>query len=531
MNPKKIIASFFISFSLLGSLFSYSQPMPKFDEDMMTVLETCGPLIPLSLNEVIQNTVALRPRTGIQIEDVRIQSGRVQQNAGPFDWVADFQFSQNTLTDVFFLGFQQNLDGKISRGTLRGRKKYRIGTEMAVRVDAESVNNPGDFFFQRFSNAVVTFTAVQPALRGFKFGEDTITELASQYELQAVYYDSLFNISNLIRGSLIAYWNVVRSQQLLKILRESVASFEELASNVQRLIDEDQLARTQINQPLAQLASEQINLKLAEQRLYSDVQALKIAMGTVDTHCFSDSLLYAVHPFPEVERELDVCKLMKCLSDYAVKNRLDRLASEIRIEELAVLVKGAENQTLPRLDFFYEFVMTQFKRDQRSRFFFSSFDFPNPQRDNAVGVIFSYPICNNAAKGLFRRLKAEWRKQELSTEELSQQIVAEVMEAWMDHIRLQQELKRATESVERFQQLVDDENTLLKEGIGSLFNLVDFQTRLTRAQTEQIQIKRNLAENLANLHFFTGTLIRPDSSLCSINVENVTDIPLAEQSE
>ncbi len=511
--------------------FSFSQPMPKPDENMITVLETCGPIIPITLSEVIRNTITLRPKTGIEVENVAIQSGIVQQNAGKFDLTTDLKFSQDTLADIFFLGLQTHTDGKITSGFIQESKKFRLGTEVSLKAQADSVNNIANLFFQRYSDAIVTFQVLQPVLRNFKYGQDTITELASQYELQAVYYESLHNISDLIRRSLIAYWDVVRSQQVLKIQRESVRSFEDLAYKVQRLIDEDQMARAEINQPLAQLASEEVNLKIAEQQLYRDVQALKFAMGTVDTECISDILLYGIDPFPLLDEKLDVCKLMKVLADYGVRHRLDRLASEIRIEELSVLVKGAENQKLPRLDFFYEFVLTQYKKDQRSRYFFSSYDFFNPQRDNSVGVIFSYPFCNNSAQGLFRRLKAEWQKQILSTEDLTEQIVSNIMDTWMNHIRLQQELQQATKAVKRFQNLVNDESKLLKEGLGNLFNLVDYQTRLTQSQNVQIEVKKNLAENLVNLHFYTGTLIKPGSNLCSIAVEDVTDIPYVEYCE
>ncbi|NGX58820.1 MAG: hypothetical protein K940chlam3_01728 [Chlamydiae bacterium] len=540
MNKKQMIIASLIFLSTFSRLFSacfppvpqsefsFSQPLPTPDEDMMTVLETCGPIIPINLSEVIRNTITLRPQTGIQVEDVTIQRGVVQQNAGPFDWLTDLEFSQNNLTDVFVIGLQSNLDGSISRGILQESKKFRTGTEVTLSFEADTTNNPSSILIPTFSNAIINFRVLQPVLRGFLYGQDTITERASKYELKAVYYDALHNISDLIRQSLIAYWDVVRSQKVLKVLKESVESFETLANKTQRLIDEDQLARSEINQPLAQLAAEQINLKLAEQRLYTDVQNLKFSMGTVAIDCFSDSLLYAVNSFPNVEEDLDVCKIMKTLTGYALKHRLDNLASEIRIEELAVLVKGAENQRLPRLDFFYDFFLRQIKRGEGSRYFFSSYDFPDPQRDNAVGIIFSYPLCNNAARGLYRSLKAEWRRQMLRTDELSQQIVAEVMDAWMNHIRLQQELKSATESVNRFQQLVTDENKRLSEGIGSLFNLVEFQTRLTQAQTREINIKRDLGENLANLHFFTGSLLRPGSNLCSIDVEDVTDIPFVE---
>lgn len=501
--------------------FSISEPPSN--EDMVAVIETCGPVIPIQLSEVIKNTITLRPQTGIQVEDVFIQSGIVMENAGPFDFLTDLQFTRTNLRDPIIIGIPSNLEGTISRGILKESKKFRTGTLIDLSFEAATYRDPRNILNPNYSDATINFKVQQPVLREFLYGKDTITELASKYELKAVYYSSLFNISDLIRQSLIAYWNVLRSQQLIKVFKESVKSFEELAYKVQRLIDEDQLARSEINQPLAQLASEKINLMQAKQNLYTDVQNLKFSMGIINTHCFSDPLLFAITPFPEVNEELDVCRMMEALTCYALKHRLDNRASEMRIEEYAVLVKGAENQKLPQLDFFYEFTLNQQKRDDR--YFFSSYSFYHPERDNAIGIVFSYPLGNHYARGLYRQMKAEWNRQIMSTQELSQKIVSEVMDAWMSHIRLQLELKDATDAVDSFQHLVTDENKRLKAGFGNLFNLVDYQTRLTQAKSREIEIKRNIGENLANLHFYTGSLLRKGSNLCAISVEDVANIP------
>ncbi len=496
----------------------------------------CGKDIPLSLRQAMQFTLEYQQKVKISIEQVNHQAGVVQEYGAPFDWLSEFDLQLIKVQNAASIYVSTREPGDNNTATISESKKFRIGTEVSVKGEIQQVHDPSlvqppitpaTASYPLYNMSSITFHINQPFLKGFLYGVEAMRERASVWNLKSVYYDSLFSISQDVLETVNRYWDVVAAQQELKVRKASVESFELLVRKTKRLVDENQLAPSEINQPLANLASERVSYFTAQQVLYSAMQNLKLAIGIVPTVCISKDLIDAVDDFPELLSEGDLCSLMDAFVQYGIKYRLDLKASLMRENEFRTLLTGSRNELLPRLDVFGEYNITYYSRGRESREFFSSLDYQYPERNYTVGLVLSRPLCNDEAKGHYRQNMADLRRTTYETIELKQTIMTNVMNAWMNHFRFLKEIGDAKKATEYFGKLVDDEGKRLVAGVGSLFNLIDYQNRLTDSQARLINIRHDYAQNLARLHFETGLLLEPDSKLCSFAVQNVMHLPVA----
>lgn len=495
----------------------------------------CGTDCPLSLRQALQRTLECQQKIKIAIEQINNQAGVVQQLGAPFDPLAEFDLTCTKTKNAQGIFVTTRKPGENNMATLSEEIKFRCGTAFSVKGQIQQVVDPSliqppvppnflDIPFYDQSN--ITFHVNQPLLKGFLYGLDAMQERAAVWNLQSVYYDSLFSISQDMLDTINRYWDVVSAQQQVQVQKESVESFELLVRKTKRLVDENQLAPSEINQPLASLAAQRVSYYTAQQVLYAAMQSLKLAIGIVPIACISKDLINAVDDFPDLIPEGDLCSRMEAYVQNGVKYRMDLKASVMREGEFRTLLVGAKNEMLPRLDVFGEYNISCLKRGRESREFFSSIDYFIPERNYTVGVVLSRPLYNDEAKGLYRQYMAELRRTAYETIELQQTIMTHVMSAWMNHFRFLKEIADAKKAVEYFGKLVTDEGKRLVAGVGSLFNLIDYQNRLTDSQARLIGIRHDYAQNLAQLHFETGLLLEPDCGLNSFAVQNVTQLPV-----
>jgi outer membrane protein TolC len=493
----------------------------------------CGKDIPLTLCQAVKLTLEYQQKVKISIESVKRQAGVVQETGAPFDPYGEFDFKTTQTQNAQNIDITTTKHGEINEATIKESKKFRIGTEVSVTADIQQVLDPTLVLtvveplnnFIRYNLSNITFRLNQPLLKGFLYGLEAMEERASIWHLKSTYYDALFSISQDVLDAIIRYWNVVRAQQEILIRKKAVESFELLVRKTKRLVEENQIAQSEINQPLASLFNERANYLAALQELYSSMQQLKLSIGMVPTACISKDLFKAVDDFPELIPEEAICEWMDRLVGYGILYRLDLKASLMRQCEFQTLLQGAKNALLPRLDVFGEYNVMDVKRGRAARQFFSSIDYYIPERNYTAGVVLSRPICNDEAQGRYRRVLADLNKTCYETIDLKQTIMTSVMDIWMNHLRLVKEIKDAQKAAEYFEKLVVDENKRLDAGVGSLFNLIDYQNRQIDSQDRLLSIRRQYAENLARLHFETGMLLTPNSNLCSFGVQNVTRLP------
>ncbi len=533
MNIQHIIKIPIVLLGLVGMMNGLNAEIESEEyviEDQESVANPCGENSALTLRNAIAFTLKNQVGIKIAIEEVDRQKGVVQEISGAFDLETAVVLENTNIANSQSPNFATKLSGNITEAAISESKYFRSGTSVAIGTSINQVKDPGNYLIP-YNEGTLNFSLTQPLLRGFLYGPFTTAELAGKVAYKASYYDALHSISERVLETIINYWNVVQSQEIVEIRKKTVIAFQNLYKKTLRLVEEDQLAKSEINQPLANLSTAQVNYTVSLQGLYRDMQLLKFSLGVIPTQCISKNTYEAVEGFPEIAETVEICNYMNQLICFSYRYRNDIIASRFRETEFKYLLKGASNDLLPELDLIAEYNVTNYRRGRPSRKFFSGGDIGTPDRRGVVGVSFSMPFCNNEAKGRYRRISADLKKAEFETIELQQKVTADVMSLSLSHFHIIQEVKEARKAVERFEKLVVDEGKRLKEGIGSLFNLIDYENNLTTSRETLVLLKRNYAENLSRLHFSTGSLLTPDTNLCWIDIGDIRELPAVEDTD
>lgn len=407
-------------------------------------------------------------------------------------------------------------------------KKMREGTRLLFSVDIDQYHNP-IFCPKRLNVGRTTLEVDQPLLRDNGYGLDYMTELSNRQEVSAIRYDTLQTISQQVFNTISLYWDTLTQKRLVQAQTESEKRLEEIVEKVKFLIQREQLAPADLMQPLAQLSAQVVSRVQTEQNYFDVQQQLRFAMGEWDETRPCEKKEFAlIDDFPTTHINPMALPSIFCHLFPAVFNRrFDILASNIREGVYVLLLKGAKNLELPRLDVVGRVTFTDFKTCSKSEEFFSSFNYTQPQKDITVGVVFSTPFYRDEAKGLIRQRQAQWAQTQAQTQQLKQQALADINAALKDQLNLQQEAQRAKDAVDEYTQLIKNERKKLLAGYSTIFILLNFEASLTNAALTYIQLQGQMAKNIARIRFLTGTLVETSPSIAchQFLVEDVVTLP------
>lgn len=493
---------------------------------------------PISLQEAIVSTLRNQKQVEISFLNIAKQEGVARELGGPFDPVIN-----QTLTDNFFKFYQSppstsfSGDSPIYQGSIN--KLTRAGTAFQLNVLDENFTSPTAGYARA---SQVTFQVTQPILRNFLNSYNTQLERASYHELEAVQWDTLQSISEDILNTVQTYWSLAAAEINVKILEESVLRLERIIEMVRKLISGGEIAAVDINQPLATIANQRQLLISAQSDLFFNKKQLLFYTGLTDSSEGQnfDRSLVSEDPLPAVyENEQLLIKLRDDLVNLGLEKRFDILASINREKAFNSLVIGAENQTLPQVDFFGS-VQTNNTRTNRivsSSFLQSGFyqpAFVNPNSpftgknnniDSAMGVQVSFPLHNDRAEGLLRQQRSNLSQTILRTTLIKQSTVTEILQTLNNQLSLIGQLREGEIAVQKNQINLENESKRLVEGFGNVFFLLDFETRLANSKLQVIDLRKQYYQGIARLRFLTGTLISSSECDGEITFINPAEYP------
>ncbi len=490
----------------------------------------------ITLNDAIILTLANQREIGISILNVKKQVGVLQQSGGPFDPV----FSESA-QDTGANSFQKNPNSHwtanecISLTTLT--KQTRPGTSFTLTNQVES-------FKSKIGNTRASqlwFQIDQPLLKNFLNGLNRQIEKSNELELEATRWDTLQTISLKILNTVVAYWEVAANQASMKTLTDGIQRLNHLKDLTQRLIEGEELAASDIQQPEATLKTEMLYLLNVENNLYAAKQQLLFAMGVVDEEAceFLDKEMNLLEELPtpslnglSLEEKRDFWTRM------ALDRRFDILASYLREEKAEALVVGAENQTLPTLDVFgsvtvndlYPYFQTTVVTTGVLLAAEEAALNKNYSTNLTIGLNFSMPLYNDSALGFLKQQEAILNQTRLKTQLLKQNVITLLNQTIHNQVSLIKRRTDAEELVKKLNLLVQNETEKLESGFSTVFVLLEFETRLIHATLDLIQIIKLYDQGLANLRYLTNTLIDTPGCFEDIKVEDVTTYPFESPS-
>ncbi|MBA3722262.1 MAG: TolC family protein [Parachlamydiaceae bacterium] len=482
----------------------------------------------LGINEAIAITLENQKEIQIHNDEIDVQSGILRQTAGPFDPIVDGTW-KDTYSYIYQTSFPPDRTFRArtnnSQYTANLSKKNRVGTLINLSSQISNIHTKSQPppLNTKSSPLQISFQIDQPLLRDFLYGLDAMIEQAQKLEVSAAWYSAAFFISNRITNTVINYWNMVAFKKFIQIQEETLQEFFVLTDRIKKLIEGGMLAATDINQPLAQIATQELQILIAKQQYYNSIQSLKFAMGIGDQCTTFDSDVDA-DDFPPIQEEYllknlscpEMMKIIGILSD----RRLDIIASSLHSASISFLLKGSKNSALPRLDIFGGVNLDENTIETRP-----PTSFYNRQFDVFGGVIFSTPIFNDKALGLVQQRNAELNQSQLQTQLLKEQAAIQFFQYWKSNLYLISELKQADIAIERDRILFEKELKKLNAGYSTVFVVIDFYNLLTNSLLAKADLYRQYAQNIVQFRFITGTLLKLEKCSNEVEIEPVTIWP------
>ncbi|MFI0435029.1 MAG: TolC family protein [Parachlamydiaceae bacterium] len=475
---------------------------------------------PMSLDDALISTLYRQVEIKIAQWNIYFQKGVIQAAAGPFDPVFNDLYTDTAINDEedFSSNTRSNLKASVFNNAFSAKKTTRLGSIFTLRSDFERTNSlfqalTGATPNQRYNLGSLALQVEQALLRGGWNGINYQNEKAAIRQLDAVKYDFLQTLSQKVLATANAYWNFVAAIKRLKVNQEVLERFEKLKISTQKLIDANEAAAGDLFQILASLEIKKNLVVAAQYTLYLTMQQLLFAIGAMDVKLSCDEVdfdqVIDVYPlFPNIESDLSsLSRQTNDLISYAMKERFDVQSALIMEEVSSLTLVGLKNDRLPQLNFFGEMVTSDYKLGHRAKNLYSDLRFDHPQMNWSVGLSFSAPLYNDAAIGAYKQGLATLNQNILQTQLIKEQLIRDVLTTLKNQMDLSLRIADVNQSVQYYEKVVADQNEKLAAGFTTLFELITYETDLADARLLQINLYTDYHTNLADLRYFSGTLI------------------------
>jgi outer membrane protein len=526
LNGHAITATRVIIFCLLFGILFSALPEAK---------TTCAQEITergITLLEAVRATLVHQPNILLQEEQVKGQKGVLQSARGEFDMTlgASAGYSHKAIP---LAKQQETLQGTSKTETdttsyrLSISKQYRAGLTVNPVVSLNRTNISSSFS-DPANEARVDFLVTLPLLRDRGVQANGADEIAAEKEYEISLLELRHTISENVLNTVIAYWNYVAAGSELNQLKQSESTAKALVREIKIFIKAGARPAADLEQIQANLAVKTASRIAGEQNLFEARQYLGLSIGLPFDGL--RSLPDPSHTFPRI-RAQEITQLNASISDLieqALVRRADYLSSQLQQRVKKILVKASENKLLSRLDLHCNLGYSGL--DQGNEFS----ELISPLYTNVPGLSFSlsldyeWPVANNSARGILLQRKSAYQQSLISTGDLARNISSGILVAISGLGNSELELARSQEAVRSYRFAMDNEKKKFKLGISTLLDLIQTEDSLTHARLNEISAQRKLSVVLARLRFETGTILSAGQKKISVNMEELTTIPLLQ---
>jgi outer membrane protein len=384
---------------------------------------------------------------------------------------------------------------------------FDVGVQMPL-ITGGTVNVFSDIgrnepSFERDGNgewsAGLGFSISQPLLRGAGINANTASIRIAEYNGQITGARTKLEVTRILADADKAYWNLYAAYRELEVRKAQYDLAVAQRDRAKRLVDQQQVAAIEVTRAESGVGQTLEQIILADATLRDRVRELKRIMNRGDLPVESGTLLVpATQPNP-LGLELDAT----ALTQDALTNRMELLEIELQLASDETDIALARNAALPlfAIEYRYEPVGRGSTLGRSVR---NIGDFE--EDPYTVGLRGEIPLGNEAAKNRVARAILE-RVQRLSTKENRRQVIqAEVLNA-LDrlHTAWQRILAARLETV-LAARTYQAEQRQFDVGVRTSQDVLDASTRLTDAQSREVNALAQWQIAMIDIAFATGTL-------------------------
>ncbi len=345
-------------------------------------------------------------------------------------------------------------------------------------------------------NLSATYT--QSLLKGFG-RENAATQLIiAKRNAQAADLNFQKEIIDLVANTESLYWDMVYAQRNLTNKQQALELAQRQLRENQVRVEVGTLAPIEVTSAEAQVASRQQEIIAAEAELMNTQDAL---LRQLYPNSARPQSLELTTP-PEVRAlEMEEAKA----EQIAMEKRLELQTTQLNLENAQLRERSAKNRTLPQLDAYatYNGLADTHTSAGRVNSDLTGMDYPGYQ----IGLRFSMPIPNKAAKAGLIQARADRRSQELNLQDLKLGISLEVRTA-LRNVKASEKGVKAAETTRIFRQKdYEAEQKKYENGMSTNFLVLSKQNDLDYARSSELRAQITYAKALTNLEKALGNLL------------------------
>jgi len=488
------------------------------------------------LVDVLHETLRRNPAVLLQQQAVAFSTGASVQARAPFDTVLSSELALGREAQPL----RQDEIAAYDRAGLQTAGRQTVDT-LGLRVAAHKqladgsvasaslgVNQGDDNLLRLVRIPVQTtgrvdFSLRVPLLRNRGAEVVGAPLLAADAEQAAAQLDLVHANARAVLDATLAYWGCVASVQRLGIASDAERRAAELLQEMGKLVQADQVPRSELELLHAGRADKTAARLAAEQSLQEALRDLARSMGlSVDQ---AAALPLPGDGFPPVDGAVAALAGRTAdLAALALRTRADLAAAGQRMAAARHRVTASADQLRPGLDLNlnlgYRTLVEGRGLTQLSAFV------PTARQGLVAGVALQYqwPLDNSAARGQYLAQAAQRDAADLRWRDLQSAIGTDIATVAQRLVRAAAQRQQAQEAVQRYRISLQNERTRHRLARTTLIELLAVQDRLDNALLQEVQTQWAYAAGIATLQFETGQIVRQDGAQFTVDAHRLLSV-------
>jgi len=470
----------------------------------------------LSLQDVIEGTLKNNVGIAVQKFNTQIRKENITTEEAEFDPTLSLEANSSNERTPSASVFAPAILEQETYGWRAGlNQKFKTGTsyEFNLRGNRRETSNPFTLLNPQYSTTI-DLNITQPLLRNFGLDINKTNIYLAQNNLDISEFDFKGQVIDIIVNSENVYWDLVFSQEDLKVQQKSVERAKDLERRVRAQVEVGTLAPLEILQAQSEVASREEDVLNAQKLIQDNDDLLKNILNI----SFDSPLGFKnIKPLDSPKYVTAPRQPLKEAIRVALKNRPEYLSKKKELDNKNIQVEFNKNQLYPSLDLVASLTLNGLSgsptRSTVNPTFLGNY---SRNLENALsgdyanwggGIVLSYPLGNRAAESRLTASQLEAAQLLLDIKDLEKTIIVEVREA-MRQIETNTKRVQAARVARRLaEEKLSAELKKFEVGLSTSFNVLEFQTDLAEEQSKEIKAIIDYNKSFINLRKVQATTL------------------------
>ncbi|MYN04194.1 TolC family protein [Pseudoduganella sp. DS3] len=484
---------------------------------------------PLRLVDALHRALSANPDLQVQQAATEAARGQLQQATGQFDTVlgAGAEYARQQVPSPLPGALQGTT---YSAGYRAGaRKQLRSGPTLGASLDAKSYQDSALPGAQAPATVTLGVTLNLPLLRGRGGREVAAIEDAASLQLQASELALRDSAAQALHRTLSAYWAYAIQFALEQVARDSEQRSRELLASTQKLVDAAEKPRGDLVLLQADLADRVASRQAAALALSEARIALGRLLG-MDGAAIA-ALAAPADALPAIlaigmPAEAQLIQLRTA----ARQRRPDLAALGAQVAAAQRQTEAAQHRLLPDLNLQLGVGYAK-AHDGSNRYpWWGEAGRVQHGASLSARLVYEFPLQNNAARGTLRERAAQLEQAALRQRDLEAAVAAGIDSAVASLATRSAQLQVAQQALALYERAVGQEMVKQKNGIATLIDVINVESRFINARTSYLQTYLAYAQAMARLRYESGTLLPVAGTRFELDPAELAGLgPLASQ--